>query len=538
MKSSRTEYITISRAIKGDVPEEGFWKYFKDSLKEAVFLNKKDNKKDNSNPLVIPEKEAFYESLQIKESKIFSQKPKNIHKPENVLWISATKIFPSEPRYAEIIIINGKTNTTSYFWERWNPFTEKPAVYDGLKGMNFSNGLLFRYTGKIKDRPTEGIISKFELQESKMQNQGEESGEQMPDAFLNPLILKFACNSDWPEKFTQESKDFCNTFRDEKHLLDICPRIYPRFTVKSLLRYRLLHELHTGWKDKKDILPPVQRMLFKSDWNPSFIPFALLDELQGYYEIDGFASGRPVTFSWIKPEEPLPEHARWLADWCCGQMGIEQKTYQKIDTVPRPAFAEQLKHYRFFDKTEGLDGLKNGDSQLLNCRIKWKDSLTNREKKYLDELIKDCSEEKGFDRDYFLTLLGQQSLLPRSPIYVRLPDAPSLLTDKPLSVWQDFQKKMRVHLTDSPLMAEKWWLELVFPLPPEKRKTPEPWIANTASWWYLWYDALFSRPADFQPEWCISRTKEGGLLGTSRTGFFVLGGKAYEGTDLDAFRLG
>ena len=535
MKSEMIEYIVVSRALPGEMPENtaffGFLanKGIANEMLKHCLEHPDHSRYGCSLAITFPDREKS-------PGTIFYRKPKDDNdlfnkESGNILWICEEKFRGQSPDWLEI---KRDKHDRSIFWKRVDAFGD--ASISGEPRL--SRGLLYKCFPEDEHPKPPATVMPLNLQAYDSKPSVDRSDETAPDGYLNPLMVRYSCGDDWPDKFTSESRNFCEQHREAKRLLDVIPRFAP----DALLRHRLLEEFAKLWYPVDgESVPVVPKLLFGSKWRPIFIPFAILDEMGGSFCIDGFASRRPTTFQWMEPAEDLPAQAKWLADWCCENGDFIKKKYERTKSIARPVFAGQIASYQAVHGDikclRDLARLKTRGGRVLKYFGKMEQkNLTEIEKKTLDRLFFECNSPKGFIVDRFLGLLGRKWILPRSPVLVGLPDPPEIVEGKQRKVWEDFRTSNWLHLPESAVNGEKWWLDLVFPPEAESKsqRKSQPWNPDDAAWWYPFFRALFEAPSDFEPHW---KSEASGVIGESKIGAFTIGGKSSDAVPLDSFRL-
>lgn len=511
-------YYTISLGNQNQLPSSGFWK---------LFINKGVAQELKDLALQYPLMESWHECPDIYidahspyQALFFIQKIARFHRNNNILWLSHT-LFDDNLATDYIEIVEGNSaRSTHHFWKRIYPFTlrtteqssrgndDTSEQIDLHKQLAHSRGVLYQYRGKGEGyRPKIAKLPRFKLEaQSNVQSNDEHGKSILQDVMvsLNPLIFKFDPCDSWPkeQQMSEIGKQLIDQHRDNQHLLDVVPV----FSQQRSFQLRLHQELSLQWQDyssHQQHWPLIPQLLFKSDWQPAYIPFLMLDALQGQFSIKNIGSKQEKQIYW-QQQEQLPDHAQWIADWSMDKTKIQSHiTHGTLpNVINKPHFA---RHHSLIDQQNEKGQYQYIQHNLFKPFNDCLNGYTKMEQWILKQLQAECTTASGILFEQFVSLFGKKYLLPQSPIHVDLPAAPTLLATDQMAQWNAFCTNHVIDVTQSPQYAERWWLELITPNAMKKNnknsQLTQKWSANNASWWFLYYQSLFTQTARFVPLW-------------------------------------
>lgn len=527
-------YTIISQVPTRRIGTSYIWRHLK---------TKGIDKEFEESRLILQTYEAPHEKLglfkDLNDSILLSKQPDQVNIKDNFIWLSRECFAGFATRFIEIEYENH-----SFFWEWRNLGGDKDV---DLFGSFPTKGVLYAFMGEDAARPGNNL-AKFRLREFEecfFVNEGEELPENAI-AYLNPLVMKFDIDQNWPSNLSELSKEFTLTYREPDHLIDL----HPRYENLPTLRYCLYDELSRHWKKK--VYSPMSCLMFDTEWTPDYLPFALLDEMGGTFFINRFASTGRTEYVWGHDELNIfSKHALWLVDWCIEKMGIrldDRINEASFESINRSGFASQIvwgepvspPSKPVYEQLAELSAQENENkNNLLNLLLSWWERLSKDDQMYIGKLINRCYEADGFNLSKAIAQLGQETLLPRANFFVFLPEVPKCktyeLTNEYWEIWKEFRDNKVLDLKETPLYPEEWWLKELFVDSSVCGQSSELWTVNEHTWHYPFYQYLFNAPQDFMPKWRICA---GGHLGEARLGTLILGEKARVSTfNLDSFEL-
>lgn len=412
-------------------------------------------------------------------------------KGQTLIWLP-NQLFEGQPNIPDDIIIGGRTCKKENF--------VKNAIANSV-------GTLYRYTG--------GSANTGEFFQLTLKDGAPPKKAIQFTGYWNPLVLTFSTTRAnlFPGGRNVDLNNLLEGYLDQHHLVDLVVE-----DTRSLapLRHNLTQYIAALIDlNKQDTLLHKLYFTKKDEWGVRELPFLVLDTFGGHFIVDNHLDNNHLDIRWRAADDCNT----WLVKWCLARLNIKECDQPEFpnQAIPCPRENDNFMKGLYLKNAQMAFPKLFTSDEFIQCFVGQQKKEGEDQRDQITAMINSCIDGHRFYITRFVAQFSREFLLPKSPIWITLPQAPVDLPDVDKELWNEHRNSYAVDLLDSPLAAEKRWLNLL--LAPINDAGLE-WYFDDGCWFREFYRSVFTSPPKQQISWSY---KTSGIMGFGKLGTFPLG---------------